>query len=268
MSNDREVLKFVFEGKVPCCFELSEDLQNISEPEKFYLLISRVSYLPLVTDKVRKHFQKYISNQDAENEMWFSFNKKGTQIPLKWHYPIGLLFDLLVTDETLPWSLSVHFTKFPEDTLFKCPNKDIVESHFMSCLKEADALKHKGQIISQMQKKDHKQLFLGLLNDKFDQFWAINGRLMESIEQEGFKHIPVRCYNDDCTYSQKLIAPLADKGQKRTLLDMLMDFSTPVRRAVGAISHGIKIPTDTELQWLSETLSYPDNFLHLCLIYE
>lgn len=90
----------------------------------------------------------------------------------------------------------------------------------MSCLKEADALKHKGQIISQMQKKDHKQLFLGLLNgkirhatiitfvfiisfvyhqlDKFDQFWAINGRLMESIEQEGFKHIPVRCYNDVC----------------------------------------------------------------------
>lgn len=123
MANDREVLKFVFEGKVPCCFELSEDLQNISEPEKFYLLISRVSYLPLVTDKVRKHFQKYISNQDAENEMWFSFNKKGSQIPLKWHYPIGLLFDLLVTDETLPWSLSVHFTKFPEDALFKCPNK-------------------------------------------------------------------------------------------------------------------------------------------------
>lgn len=42
--------------------------------------------------------------------------------------------------------------------------RDTVESQFMSCLKEADALKHKGQIISQMQKKDHKQLFLGLLN--------------------------------------------------------------------------------------------------------
>lgn len=43
-------------------------------------------------------------------------------------------------------------------------HRDVVESHFMSCLKEADALKHKGQIISQMQKKDHKQLFLGLMN--------------------------------------------------------------------------------------------------------
>lgn len=43
-------------------------------------------------------------------------------------------------------------------------HRDVVESHFMSCLKEADALKHKGQIISQMQKKDHKQLYLGLMN--------------------------------------------------------------------------------------------------------
>ena len=43
-------------------------------------------------------------------------------------------------------------------------------------------------------------MFLPFLSqsDKFDQFWAINGRLMESIEQEGFKHIPVRCYNDVC----------------------------------------------------------------------
>ena len=54
--------------------------------------------------------------------------------------------------------------------LFHClTSRDIVESHFMSCLKEADALKHKGQIISQMQKKDHKQLFLGLLNGKMRQ---------------------------------------------------------------------------------------------------
>jgi autophagy-related protein 5 len=36
----------------------------------------------------------------------------------------------------------------------------------MAQLKEADALKHKGQIISQMQKKDHKQLYLGLMNGK------------------------------------------------------------------------------------------------------
>lgn len=36
----------------------------------------------------------------------------------------------------------------------------------MSTVKEADALKHRGQIISTMQKKEHTQLWLGLQNGK------------------------------------------------------------------------------------------------------
>lgn len=37
----------------------------------------------------------------------------------------------------------------------------------MSCMKEADALKHKSQVINEMQKKDHKQLWMGLQNGEF-----------------------------------------------------------------------------------------------------
>lgn len=144
----------------------------------------------------------------------------------------------------------------------------MVEAHFMSSLKEADVLKHRGQVVSAMQKKDHNQLWLGLVNDKFDQFWAVNRRLMEPIpEQDGFKHIPVRCYAEDGSYQQKLVAPSSEAGQKRTLQDLLEDFSTPVRKAVEARTHGVSVPDSTPLQWLSEHLSYPDNFLHLCLIY-
>lgn len=42
--------------------------------------------------------------------------------------------------------------------------RELVEAHFMACLKEADVLKHRGQIVSSMQKKDHNQLWLGLQN--------------------------------------------------------------------------------------------------------
>lgn len=39
--------------------------------------------------------------------------------------------------------------------------------------------------------------FYFLPSDKFDQFWAVNRRLMEPIgEQDGFKHIPIRSYNE------------------------------------------------------------------------
>lgn len=34
----------------------------------------------------------------------------------------------------------------------------------MSTVKEADVLKHRGQVMSTMQKKDHNQLWLGLQN--------------------------------------------------------------------------------------------------------
>ena len=82
----------------------------------------------------------------------------------------------------------------------------------MSSLKEADQLKHSGKVISQMQKKDHNQLWLGLSADKFDQFWAINRKLMEG-ESETFRHIPVRFYltssdrADSANLVQKLISP-------------------------------------------------------------
>uniref|UniRef100_A0A1B0DG14 Autophagy protein 5 n=1 Tax=Phlebotomus papatasi TaxID=29031 RepID=A0A1B0DG14_PHLPP len=110
-----------------------------------------------------------------------------------------VLFDLTMGDEepNLPWSVTIHFGNLPGEFVFKCPTKEVVEAHFMSCLKEADHLKHRGQIVSAMQKKDHTQLWLGLVNDKFDQFWAVNRRLMESHgDQDNFKYIPVRCYNE------------------------------------------------------------------------
>ncbi len=43
--------------------------------------------------------------------------------------------------------------------------------------------------------------------------------------------IKFKCSLQDGTYLQKLIQPMTDKGQKRTLQDLLNDFSTPVRKA-------------------------------------
>lgn len=44
----------------------------------------------------------------------------------------------------------------------------------MSCLKEADVLKHRGQIVSAMQKKDHTQLWLGLVNGIYDDYFQLD----------------------------------------------------------------------------------------------
>lgn len=51
----------------------------------FQLLLPRISYLTLVTDKVKKHFQK-VMRQEEVNEIWFEY--EGT--PLKWWVDLTL----------------------------------------------------------------------------------------------------------------------------------------------------------------------------------
>lgn len=51
MANDREILREIWEGKIPVHFKLSPDETDV-EPEEYFLLIPRLSYFPLVTDKV------------------------------------------------------------------------------------------------------------------------------------------------------------------------------------------------------------------------
>lgn len=55
MANDREVLRIVWEGQIPVRFQVDPDeIDGVQQPENFYLMISRLSYLPLVTDKVNR----------------------------------------------------------------------------------------------------------------------------------------------------------------------------------------------------------------------
>lgn len=61
-----------------------------------------------------------------------------------------------------------RFVGFKLHLFQRYDSREIVEAHFMSCLKEADVLKHRGQVVSAMQKKDHNQLWLGLVNGELN----------------------------------------------------------------------------------------------------
>ena len=116
-----------------------------------------------------------------------------------------------------------------------------MEAYFLSCIKEADVLKHRGQVVSNMQKKDHVQLWLGLLNDKFDQFWAVNRRLMESTNDEGFKYIPFRCYISEESYIQKLVKPVNEEGQRKTLKHLTNEVFPDAENGINKFSYVIKL---------------------------
>jgi autophagy-related protein 5 len=156
---------------------------------------------------------------------------------------------------------------FPEEELVRCNSRASIESIFMSSLKEADALKHRSQVMSSMQKKDHNQLWLGVVNDKFDQFWAINRKLMEyNTNEESFRFIPFRVYTQELVLIQKLVKPKNESGDRTTLSDLCFAVFNKNADKYKIVIHGIEPPLETPLQWLSEHMSYPDNFLHICAL--
>ncbi|XP_062515675.1 autophagy protein 5-like [Corticium candelabrum] len=267
MAEDTEILREVWNGRIPVCFNLaSNEVSTVEQPEPYFVLLPRNSYLPLVTEKVKRNFQRAVTPERGD-EMWFDWDGQ----PLKWHFPIGLLFDLYGNPESLPWNLTVHFKRFPEEQIIHCPGEDAVESFFMSSLKEADFIKHRGSIMNNMQKKDHRQLWNGLKNDQFDLFWEVNKRLMASGEP--FRSIPYRIYQgDQQTYIQEPIKPQSDDDQLVSLGDLIKQH-VPHAVAPGSngsahhvIVHGVEPPLDTPLQFLSEHFSHPDNFLHIAIV--
>ncbi|CAH8668909.1 unnamed protein product [Schistosoma rodhaini] len=58
---DSNILKRVWEGKVPACFTLAlEDLAHEDHaPPPIYMFLPRVSYFPLVTEKVIRQFSQF-----------------------------------------------------------------------------------------------------------------------------------------------------------------------------------------------------------------
>lgn len=120
---------------------------------------------------------------------------------------------------------------------------------------------------------------------------------MEVNSEETFKYIPFRLYQGDKPFSQKLVKPVNEEGQKKTLFNFLQEIyaddaskGIPLSSLntsklmyvsvdlfslwfsllpflVKVTTHGVEPPPDTPLQWMSEHLSYPDNFLHLCIAF-
>ena len=58
MTEDREVLREVWQGRIPTAFVMAtEDMTSTTlSPETFYLMLPRLSYFALCTEKVNRKF--------------------------------------------------------------------------------------------------------------------------------------------------------------------------------------------------------------------
>jgi autophagy-related protein 5 len=227
---DEGVRRELWDGKIPVCFKLDEDEITMSirgdrvAPQPCYMMIPRVSYLPLVYEKLDKLYSRAAGRQ-AEDEVWVS----AEATPLKWHYPVGVLYDLYGRGQNLPWEITVHFRNFPGDILLHCESKEAVEAHFKSKLKEADFVKHKSEVIQKLTAQEFGQIWKGFSENNYDEFWTVNKKMMLSTrsEHDPFRSIPFCIYQDGKTLFQRLLPPhrpRASPDDRETLFSSVSRF--------------------------------------------
>ncbi|KAJ1878930.1 autophagy protein 5 [Coemansia sp. RSA 1722] len=203
-AEQRAPLQRIWDGMIPIELQLAasdaiELLASAVLPEPFqtfYMLIPRVSYFPFVTSKIKERWLDPMfalsgnntrnNNNDVikEHELWFEYRGQA----LKWHYPVGLLYDMLVSDVAkgqpeLPWSLTLHVRKFPTTKLVPGPSVQSMKDMFMAMIKESDFIRNGStKRVMDLAKSDQMQFLEGLETHSFEKYYAIHSIIVPLMD--------------------------------------------------------------------------------------
>lgn len=186
----------VWGGSIPLDIRLApSDCRTYNDSDPYLVQPTRLSYLPFLLGRIRAFFLSSLINPETPaNEIWLSFQG----VPLKWHYPLGLLYDLYSGAEPislerggerettpsstsveaasestpLPWQLTVHFTEYPWDQLIQLdPDDRALLDSYINAIKEADYLRNgTARTVMSMGKEDSDNLWRAVQTREYEHF--------------------------------------------------------------------------------------------------
>ncbi|KAF1998050.1 autophagy protein 5 [Amniculicola lignicola CBS 123094] len=204
------VRQSVWRGSLPLRIELDKaDCRTYDESDPYLIHFERLSYLGLLIPRLHAFFADRLIFPDINpTEAWLSFER----VPLKWHYPLGLLYDLYsgtepagpvhteggeddVTDTTpLQWKLTVHFSEYPKELVKLDADGKILHDLYINSVKEADYLRNgNGRTVMSLSEKDSTQLWDGVRQHDSQLFQPINQKLLNPSGVT-LRHLPVKLY--------------------------------------------------------------------------
>ncbi|KAJ5646440.1 Autophagy protein [Penicillium lividum] len=204
------IQRSIWDGRIPLEIVLApSESRTYDKTDPYLIACHRVSYLPSLLPRLRAFFSTSLIEPDSQHhEGWFAFEG----VPLKWHYPIGLLFDLYAGAEPatrsntsspdpqehgspLPWRLTIHFSDWPVEDLVRLdPDGMVMNDAFINSVKEADFLRNgtaKG--IMSLSKEDSSGLWKAVENVDLPSFQRISNILLPPPSQP-FRNVPVRIF--------------------------------------------------------------------------
>jgi hypothetical protein len=239
-------------------------------------MLPRQAYLPYAaTRAVYDHFAGYAPPNPEE--LWFEHDDR----PLRWHVPIGVLFDHAVgldDGRALPWRLVAHFSNFPVQTLLRGgglrADTTAVGASYLNALKESSFLRFGGtQLVMALPADTQRRLQRAVELARFNEFAAVSAALVpagvQSDERRRKTRAAVRVFPAQGPWLQPSLSLRADDGRSHTLCEVLR-IACPDAFADGAsarcaIVHGLPAPLDAPLDWLCAACAHADGFLYVVL---
>ncbi|KAL9605097.1 MAG: hypothetical protein Q9219_000031 [cf. Caloplaca sp. 3 TL-2023] len=293
----------IWNGSIPLDIRLAPSECRVYDQADSYLVqYPRLSYLPFLLPRLHAFFTSFLIDPTASSyEGWFSYE----DVPLKWHYPLGLLYDLFAgappaqtntsghhdhspseqRPSILPWRLTLHFTEWPVEQLVQPdPDGKVLHDAFINSVKEADFLRNgtaKG--IMSLSKNDSTQLWTAVQEHKRSAFDPISQKLLYAQGAQ-LRHIPLKVYlpsspsaseplSGHLRVIQSLITPYV-RGTKEhqtlgTAMHTLLPTLFPSRKTpiiAKPVLHGAVVPLGSPIEGLLREAAYLDGWLHVGLV--
>jgi len=170
----------IWSGSLPLEIRLApSDCRSYADSNPYLIHFPRLSYLAFLLPRLHTFFAyKLIDPATPVNNAWLEFEG----VPLKWHYPAGLLYDLYSGAEPvdtvgredeeeeevrgkgegpLPWKLMVHYSEYPGEQLIQLDTEGrVLLDTFINAVKEADFVRNgSARTVMGMSREDSEALW-------------------------------------------------------------------------------------------------------------
>lgn len=188
-----EARKLVWMGAIPLQLQLDRsEVTTLPPPPPSLILAPRNGYLPLLVPVIKPHFQSALPiGQDTG---WFDYRG----LPLKWHIPIGVLFDLLCFEPERPWNLTVHFRGYPSD-LIPYDGEDVIKWSFINSLKEASYIMYGStKNVMNLSQSEQLDLWQSVVKGDFESYTRVSFKLKPHVfSSPGIGRSPSKLAGDE-----------------------------------------------------------------------
>jgi len=270
-----EVQRRLCGGQVLLRIRLAGDeVASLKEPEPLFTMVPRVAYLPFLFNDAMEHFKACLMPRMGEAyELWFDYNN----VALKWHYPVGVLCDLLVGQSVpVPLDLTVHFQgcAWSKELLPFNGMADLQKS-VMNAFREAAFLEHgSSSPFMRLSKLHQTSLWDAISRSDWKAFAQVQAQLLcGSLGKCKSLALRLHLWAQPATHCTLLHrAPPLQEGSDAPcrLRDYLAAAIPPLLgedgelvEGVELLVHGLTVPLETPIYWLALHAGYLDNFVHL-----